>query len=103
MLDGSDDSVAGNVFVGYLPDAVALNSASNTIYVANELSDDIGIVAGANSDPVPLQFVAVTPCRVADTRNPPGPFGGPTMTGQRDFAIPQSVQGKLSAPASTSF
>ncbi len=50
-----------------------------------------------------LQFVAVTPCRVADTRNPPGQFGGPTMTGQRDFAIPQSVQGKLSAPASTSF
>src|SRR5271165_1311017 len=38
-----------------------------------------------------LQFVAVTPCRVADTRNPPGPFGGPTMTGQRDFAIPQSA------------
>src|SRR5208283_5501479 len=89
MLDGSDDSVAGNVFVGYLPDAVALNSASNTIYVANELSDDIGIVAGANSDPVPLQFVAVTPCRVADTRNPPGPFGGTS----RDFAIPSSACG----------
>jgi endo-1,4-beta-xylanase len=39
-----------------------------------------------------LQFVPVTPCRVADTRNPAGPFGGPTMTASstRSFAIPQS-------------
>ena len=42
---------------------------------------------------VPLQFVAVTPCRVADTRLPPGPFGGPALQGQtsRDFAIPESA------------
>ena len=26
-----------------------------------------------------LQFVPVTPCRVVDTRNPAGTFGGPTM------------------------
>jgi len=40
----------------------------------------------------PLQFVPVTPCRVADTRNAAGPFGSPTMTaGQtRSFAIPSS-------------
>lgn len=39
-----------------------------------------------------LQFVAVTPCRVADTRNPNGPFGGPFLgtAGSRDFAIPAS-------------
>ncbi len=39
-----------------------------------------------------LQFVAVTPCRVADTRNPVGPFGGPAIAAEthRDFAIPQS-------------
>ena len=38
------------------------------------------------------QFVPVTPCRVADTRNTSGPFGGPTMTAglTRSFAIPQS-------------
>ena len=38
------------------------------------------------------RFVPVTPCRVADTRNPAGPFGGPTMTAgsTRVFAIPQS-------------
>jgi sugar lactone lactonase YvrE len=40
-----------------------------------------------------LQFVPVTPCRVADTRNANGPFGGPTMGGNtsRSFAIPQSA------------
>jgi hypothetical protein len=40
-----------------------------------------------------LQFVPVTPCRVVDTRNANGPFGGPTMTGSstRSFAVPQSA------------
>ncbi|MGA2903785.1 MAG: Ig domain-containing protein [Candidatus Korobacteraceae bacterium] len=40
-----------------------------------------------------MQFVAVTPCRVADTRNAPGEFGGPTMEAgsQRSFPIPQSA------------
>ena len=39
---------------------------------------------------VPLQFVAVHPCRVVDTRLAPGPFGGPALQGQtsRDFTIP---------------
>jgi Pro-kumamolisin, activation domain len=40
-----------------------------------------------------LQFVAVTPCRVADTRNAPGTFGGPVLTAgsSREFPIPQSA------------
>ena len=39
---------------------------------------------------VALQFVPIAPCRVVDTRNPNGPFGGPAIQGQssRDFAIP---------------
>ena len=41
----------------------------------------------------PLQFVAVEPCRVADTRNPNGTFGGPPLQGrtQRSFPIAQSA------------
>ena len=37
-------------------------------------------------------FVPVTPCRVADTRNQDGTFGGPAMDGgvRRSFPIPQS-------------
>ena len=41
-----------------------------------------------------LQFIPVTPCRVADTRGPAGPLGGPTMTaGTRSFVVPQSACG----------
>ena len=40
----------------------------------------------------PLQFVATTPCRIADTRNTNGEFGGPSIQGQtfRSFAIPDN-------------
>ncbi len=40
-------------------------------------------------------FYPVRPCRVADTRYPAGPFGGPALTGaqSRDFAVPSSSCG----------
>ena len=42
--------------------------------------------------PAALQFVKMAPCRIADTRNAPGPFGGPGLAfaSSRDFDIPQS-------------
>jgi hypothetical protein len=45
------------------------------------------------TSPVPLQFVGVTPCRIADTRNADGPFGGPELGAgaTREFNIPQSA------------
>jgi uncharacterized repeat protein (TIGR03803 family) len=46
-----------------------------------------------------LQFIPVTPCRVVDTRNPNGTFGGPPLGGGiafRSFPIPQ---GSCSIPA----
>src|SRR5262249_25245453 len=51
--------------------------------------DDLTLV------PTPLQFVPVNPCRIADTRGPDGPFGGPAITGHtsRDFVIPNSACG----------
>ena len=40
-----------------------------------------------------LQFIPVTPCRVADTRSADGAFGGPEMSAKstREFDIPQSA------------
>jgi len=40
-----------------------------------------------------LSFVPVTPCRIADTRNTAGPFGGPALAanGTRSFVIPSSA------------
>jgi hypothetical protein len=52
-----------------------------------------GCAMGFNSQtPTGLTFVPVTPCRVADTRNPAGAFGGPTLAtnGTRGFTIPSS-------------
>ena len=48
-------------------------------------------VAAVFNNPVALQFVPLTPCRVVDTRGSNGPFGGPAIAGgtSRDFAIPQ--------------
>jgi uncharacterized repeat protein (TIGR03803 family) len=36
----------------------------------------------------PLQFVSVSPCRIVDTRNPNGPFGGPPIPGQSSRSFP---------------
>ena len=38
-------------------------------------------------------FIPIQPCRIADTRNPTGPFGGPMLVGaaSRSFVIPQSA------------
>jgi hypothetical protein len=40
-----------------------------------------------------LQFIAIPPCRIADTRNPAGAFGGPELAAaaSRTFDIPQSA------------
>ncbi len=48
-------------------------------------------------EPPPLVFFSVTPCRVADTRNAPGPQGGPALTAgvPRNF----TVRGSCAVPA----
>jgi YVTN family beta-propeller protein len=92
-IDGLNDSVVATVRVGSDPEAVALDPMRNRLYVANSGDGTVSVIAGANSEP--LQFVPLTPCRVADTRNPNGPFGGPPISGgtTRDFTIPASACG----------
>ena len=45
-----------------------------------------------DSDPTCGSFYTVPPCRVVDTRNPPGPFGGPAITAgeERVFLLASS-------------
>ncbi|HXN46297.1 MAG TPA: fibronectin type III domain-containing protein, partial [Bryobacteraceae bacterium] len=59
---------------------------------ASALSNEATATPRATAPGSPLLFVPVTPCRVVDTRNTFGPFGGPAMTADstRSFAIPQS-------------
>jgi hypothetical protein len=44
---------------------------------------------------VALRFIPLAPCRVADTRNPNGPLGGPQIAGgaTRSFTVPNSACG----------
>jgi len=79
---------------------VALNASA---LVTNLVSvSGGGSAAAAASDPTTinafsaaLRFVPVTPCRVTDTRNAAGPFGGPAIGGgaTRSFNIPASACG----------
>ncbi len=48
-----------------------------------------------------LQFVAVAPCRLVDTRNPNDPFGGPPLQARtaRSFPIPQQTPCDIPATA----
>jgi hypothetical protein len=66
-------------------------------YLTYMYLDDIAIVEGTPA----LRFVSVPPCRVVDTRNPQGAFGGPAITGgtSRDFSLPQ---GGCGIPATAS-
>jgi hypothetical protein len=43
----------------------------------------------------PLPFFGITPCRIVDTRNAPGPFGGPALIGNatRTFNLPSAPCG----------
>jgi uncharacterized repeat protein (TIGR01451 family) len=90
----------------YAPIAVMVNVASNApSQVTNQVSVSGGGSASANASDITtinayipgtaLRFVPVTPCRVADTRNPNGPFGGPSLIAMatRDFLIPNSACG----------
>src|SRR5271165_1737062 len=49
----------------------------------------------------PVQFVPVTPCRLVDTRNPNGEFGGPPLQGgtPRFFVIPDNHDCNIPATA----
>lgn len=77
---------------GNVAGAVAVNAATDVVYVLQPYPDnDVAVVGGGPASG--LQFVPVTPCRVTDTRGPQGPFGGPYLSSgtSRDFPVPQSA------------
>ena len=46
-----------------------------------------------NPVPTPIQFVPIAPCRIVDTRNPNGTFGGPPIPGNTTRPFPLSQGG----------
>ncbi len=59
---------------------------------------------GAPPPPTALRFIPIAPCRIADTRNANGPFGGPELSGgsSRTFSVPNSACGIPSTAAAYS-
>jgi uncharacterized repeat protein (TIGR01451 family) len=108
--NASSGATSYDVYFGTLSTPPLVTNTTATSYSPGTLSLDATyywqIVArngsGSASSPTwsfttgaalaPLRFVPVTPCRVADTRGPAGPFGGPTPAAgsTRSFTIPQS-------------
>ncbi len=69
-------------------------SGSVRVYVSNT-TDVLLDVDGYFTTPSDqtLQFYTLTPCRVLDTRNPPGDLGGPALLAgtERDFSVLESA------------
>ncbi len=105
---GGNTCTNGSVLAGgesYPAITVTVNVAGNA---PAQVTNQVNVAGGGGSAPAAavdpttiaantatgaLQFVPVTPCRVMDTRNPTGPFGGPFVAGgtTRTIPIPSSV------------
>ncbi len=69
--------------------APASGNTSGTLQVFSNSLNQSGAQAGATLTEVNgLRFVSVTPCRIADTRNAAGTYGGPALVGQATRAFP---------------
>jgi hypothetical protein len=86
--------------------AITLTLSGTASSVTDTFTLDTFSVQAQISSPVSgpssaTQFVPVNPCRIVDTRNPNGPFGGPAIAGgtSRDFVIPNSACGIPSTAA----
>ena len=98
MIDGATNNTT-TLAVGNTPGAIKANVVTNKVYVPNYGDNTVSVIAGANA--APLQFVAVTPCRLYDTRpyyGGSGPIPGGTS---QTFNLPQLAQSKACASLSS--
>jgi hypothetical protein len=99
-LTGASIPVGGQCQLSVAVAASAAGIYTGTTSAVMSLNGGTGSTASATltADPTltGLSFVPVAPCRIADTRNATGLFGGPFLHGNataRAFAIPSSVCG----------
>jgi hypothetical protein len=86
------------VSVEFKPTAAVASSGSLSIADNATGSPQLVTLTGTGASTSPasaLRFIAVTPCRIADTRNATGAFGGPELAAAatRTFNVPQSSCG----------
>jgi hypothetical protein len=90
--DGTTPTTSSSEYVS--PITVLSNLTIEAIAAASGYANSAVASASYIIGPLaPLQFIPATPCRIADTRNPAGPFGGPEPAAgsTTTFNIPQSV------------
>ena len=99
MIDGATGSTTTIAVLGN-PYALAVDPANHRVYTGNLTDNTVAVIAVAWA-PTALQFVPATPCRVVDTRNPNGEFGGPAIGGGnfRDFIVPDNLSCGIPATA----
>jgi hypothetical protein len=73
-----------------------MNVHGTTLAVAAALVA-VGALAADAVAGGPFALFPLTPCRVVDTRNPPGPSGGPTLHANTQRSFP--IQGACGVPA----
>jgi hypothetical protein len=94
-LNSFDGTVLANAAI------VAAGTAGAASFYASDTTDLVIDINGYFAPPGSggLNFYPVTPCRLADTRNPSGALGGPTMSPGATRAFPLS-QGSCGLPVS---
>ena len=93
-LNSFDGTILANAAI------VPAGSNGSASFYASNTTDLVVDINGYFALPNPggLNFYPVTPCRLVDTRNPNGPFGGPTMSGGTTRVFPLSA-GSCGLPA----
>jgi YVTN family beta-propeller protein len=90
MIDGATLTTTTTP-VGNTPVEAWVNPFTDRVYVSNVGDNTVSVLGSVGASAV--QFVSLPPCRVVDTRNPNGPFGGPAIGGGtfRDFPLPSGA------------
>src|SRR5262245_59258995 len=88
-LNASTGTVTSNLAI-----VPAGNNGAIDVFVTDQTQVVIDVTGyfAPPGGPGALNFYTVTPCRIADTRNAAGPFGGPRLEANetRSFAVPSS-------------
>ncbi len=84
VIDGATNGTTV-LKIGSAPRPLAVNQVTDRIYLGNQGDNTVSVIDG--TPPTALQYVAVSPCRVVDTRLQGGPIEGGTF---RNFDIPSS-------------
>ena len=96
-IDPTSNNSTFPVAVGDGPNLFAINSSTNTIYIPNYFDGTVSVIGGSTE----LQFFPIPPCRLVDTRQQNGEFGGPSLQANsvRSFTVPDNQTCNIPASA----